>query len=341
MVNGCVEMNPKKIRLESAFAHQLAAYLRTHDDSAASEGYSLSTDFNLYTAITQSVAFELEIPFLFQICFNSTVMRDFHYGESEEFKKALLERLGIPTRKMSVTALDKAYLRHLPSASKETVLACIPSEPLRELIEHAGEHNFSANASDAFVLIAKTVEALNQKVERYSTGTVTKLATSMLDEKVCDLDAAASELFRSLHDPLRELILSSWEIHYYYMLDAMTCFERRSRRGRIGGLLLFDDVPEEIVHCYYDAFNGMKEQTSEIILGLDSVVQKMSEIDVSNGQHFDGLDVGIADRVLKYHNIHAAVSNFARRIDAEYSTSILAVADISPIGFLNNPLPPI
>lgn len=330
-------MNLTSIHLESAFAHRIAKYLRSTDDVAATSVYNLCLEEGLYSKVMRSIAFELEIPFLFQTCWKSAVVLEFPYAEKPEFKKAVLERSGVSVNGLTESELNQEFNNHYPQASKETILSCIP-DPLRSLVEVAAEKKFSKKACKAYPLVAETIKNIGEKLNEYNNGVATSF--SMLENKLYNFDNAAYEWFAPVHNSLRDLIFSSWETHYYFLMDAMSCFERRSRRGRVGGMLFFDGVPEEIVRGYYQAFDPIKDLAGDLADVIARKIDYLSAINVLEDRKIDGLIDAINVRMARYHNIHASVCNFRSRTAAD-ERSLLMIGDISLTGFLKYPFPPL
>ena len=315
---------------------------------------------NMYKQIVNSTVWELNLPFL--LCFAAGWFKDFPIEELDDKTK----KNAVAMRRMSASHVDMNELPPRIAAIKNDENRGKAEERYREKLKDSLTYDAIASirtmdAVEVFALIeddalrevfGKVVSDKGQFSRIPGMGHVQQTVGRILAElpssggflnpkaftfKLATFDESARKHFQPILGSIQNLIIDSWNHHALHLLDAMSCFDFKAHRARVGDSLMFKDVPVEIETAYLGSFYGLRREARQIAVELEKIVEVICENQTDDEP---GLDEAVADRILFYVSIQQMLDDFITQTESD-SVSFLKICDISSSGFLKNPLPPI
>ena len=265
-----------------------------------------SLQHSLYKSIVTSIAWELEIPLT--CCFALDTLKDFPFRRGEGFKDNLRATL--------------KGLRNIPIeeaiAKLEDVqaFALIDNDVIRDVIAASISNRDSFATIDVYEHVGGVMADLLDRLPKDGNG----LDWKELVIKADAADSASQEIFEPLEEPIRKLIIESWENHARYLADAMTAFDFKKNCVQINDFLAFENVPESVAGAYLDSFSKFGKLAKKLAKEMDEINELESD---------------------RYKVLQKSLATFADRALQGSPESILCICDQSAYGFLNTLLPPI
>ena len=325
---------------------------------------SVSLNNNLYSRMVNSLAWELEVPFGMISVVGP--LRDFPLGEIDGFDEELKSRYGIDqigTKKDKAgsqkTRVDKkaqeefeawkvkreqrqkiAFEHVKRGLETSVILACIKNDKLRDLIQESIDRKGSFSEQDPDELCDGVIEDLYDELAEMRgkrKSDMSFLVPTATDMRVNEFNEQAWQYLEDYVEPLRELIIKSWDKHSLCLLDAMTQFDSAKHQFTVNGRFVWKDVPSDIVRDYLNNVSALRTDAAMLVDGVRDGISKILALDVVGGTE---LRSQIDDQKYFFMKILFMLEDFIDGL-TEDNRDYLTIIDVTPTGFLDYPLPPI
>lgn len=334
---------------------------------------AVSLNNNLYSSTVNSLVWELEIPFGMMSVIGP--FRDFPLGEIDGFDDELGRRYGIDrigtgknkaigavshrvaTKRTNVEdevvekykAFDEKRRKRRTKAmenvkqtlEESVIFACTKNKNLEDLFRGSLKREGSFSEQDPEQMAGHVVEDLyeelaNMRAER--DVDLSFLSPTPGDMLINDFNTQAWQYLEDYAEPLRELIIKSWDTHVLSLLDAMTQFDSREHRFTVSGHFVWKDIPPIIVSDYLSSLSMLKSETKMLVEGVRDALSQILALNVpGKDSEFIGR---VEDQKEFFMKILFTLESFLMGLNDD-SRNFLTIADVTPTGFLDSPMPPI
>jgi hypothetical protein len=318
---------------------------------------SICVQNRMYHRIVRSLVWELDLPF----CMMCNKYEGFPWRQIPTFKEniqavrssgpvpqnvlrtaqAKARRTGSKKDKDDLEVLERknmAFNQLVERMHDVELYTLIENESLRDVMRSAEDLRGDTGKNGfASFDVRKHAEVVAEELLETLLDEDDSLKLGLINYRLTEFNLAAWDILEYLKEPIRDLIVDSWQNHAMFLADALSSFDFRSNRVRVNNYLAVENVPLDVSEAHLKTFLGIGERAVEIIEALHDVNEEICRIEVGDKDDVE-VQGELAVRRDRYVMLQDSLQIFADRTKGE-PESVLCICDCSPTGFLNNPMP--